>query len=298
MVGGNMLSTESMSATSSSNMYGGNTGLSATSPFNMSQQQGGSMLSTTSFSATSSSNMYGGNAGLSATSPFNMSQQQGGAPLSATSLSATSALPIQYDSLIGGKKGKQTTKKSKDVKADKKKTKKHSSSSSTSTNGSSTESSRDKLFNDVDASSSSTDSESEDDSEQIITRALRSDAMSEKTRELHRFNDMKTSEKKNTKQSKQVKQVKSKDSDSSTAYSSSSNSKSGSISSTINSSETPVEAIGRVNHLKYGNLMLTSEGTASESLVNAKQFYSSEHGDLFSSESNFLRNNINKNRLR
>jgi hypothetical protein len=52
--------------------------------------------------------------------------------------------------------------------------------------------------------------------------------------------------------------------------------------------------------MRYNNLLLTSPNSAtrSDSLVNAKQFYSSENGDLYSSESNFLRNNISRNRIR
>jgi hypothetical protein len=305
MVGGNMLSSQSVSE--SSDMYGGNgINFSATSPYNMSQQQGGSL------SATSPYNMSQRGGSLSATSPFNMSQQQGGSVFSATSpfnmshqqggsnLSATSALPIEYDSLIGGKNKKGKVSKASSSKNDGKKKQNRNPSSSSTSVSSTEESSNKNMFNDVDASSSSTKSESEDNSDEIIKRALRSDAMSEKTRELHRFTDMKSSDKKNTKQMKHKSKDSSDSSSNKNNSSTSTYSKSGSMSSTSNSSETPIEAIGRVNSMKYGNLVLTSEGTAtgSESLVNAKQFYSSEHGDLFSSESNFLRNNINKNRLR
>jgi len=33
-------------------------------------------------------------------------------------------------------------------------------------------------------------------------------------------------------------------------------------------------------------------------IVSAKQFYSSDHGELYSSDTNYLRNNINKSRFR
>jgi len=233
--------------------------------------------------------MKGGN--LSATSPFAMSQMKGG-NLSATSESVTSSLPINYDSLIGGKK------KNKGKKDKKNKREKASDSSSTEQSESS---GRLLMIEDMDASSSSTGSESEDDSDAVIARALRSDAPSEKTRALERFSSEKQTHKS---EKRHEKKNKSKDSPSESSGSSgtstvSSESKSTS-SKSISSSSTDGEAIAKVNSYKYANLIITSPNSASmsDSLINAKQFYSSENGELFSSESNFLRHNINKNRLR
>jgi hypothetical protein len=280
-------------------------GLTATSPFNQSQmnQYGGGLLSSTSysdnqnFSATStfnqSNNQFGG--ALSATSTFNQSQnnQFGGA------LSATSTMPINYDNLIGGKnKNKKEKSKAKIVK--------RSSASSSSTKSTSISSisrtsnpSSTTIMNDMDDSSESTASESESNEGDIIARALKSDHHeNEIRRDLSRL----TSDKDTKKQNKQGK--KSSDSSSSTMSGSTSTnetSKSGSSSATtLSSSETPNEAIAKVGMARFNNILLTSPNndTVSDSLINAKQFYSSDHGDLYSSSSNFLRNNINKNRLR
>ena len=300
--GGNSSRLSALSATSDFNQsqMGGNySGLSATSDFNQSQMGGNySALSATSnfnqsqngLSATSPFNQSqnGGNlsrlSALSATSPFNQSQMGGN--FSATS--TTSSLPIQYDSLIGGKN--KNNKDNKDKK-DKKKRVKASDSSSTSE---STASSNLLMMKDMDASSSSTKSERDNESSATIARALNPDAMSEKTRALHRFSS--------DEKPKKDKKDKSKKSDSSNTSDTSSTTmtKSSSTSTSASSSTTPGEAIAKVNSVKYGNLLLTSPNSASisDSLVNAKQFYSSENGDLFSSESNFLKNNIRKNRLR
>ena len=296
-MGGNY---SALSATSNFNQS--QNGLSATSPFNQSQN-GGNLSRLSALSATSDFNQSQN--GLSATSPFNQSQNGGNlsrlSALSATSpfnqsqmggnfsaTSTTSSLPIQYDSLIGGKN--KNNKDNKDKK-DKKKRVKASDSSSTSE---STASSNLLMMKDMDASSSSTKSESDNESSATIARALNPDAMSEKTRALHRFSS--------DEKPKKDKKDKSKKSDSSNTSDTSSTTmtKSSSTSTSASSSTTPGEAIAKVNSVKYGNLLLTSPNSASisDSLVNAKQFYSSENGDLFSSESNFLKNNIRKNRLR
>ena len=57
------------------------------------------------------------------------------------------------------------------------------------------------------------------------------------------------------------------------------------------------EAFAKIT--RYDNIVLTSEGSATNNnVINVKQFYSTDSGELFSASSNFLRNNINKNRLR
>ena len=293
--GGNNASSSLFSATSplSISQDGGN--LSATSPYAMSQMQGGNLSATSQIIMSQNPNEH-----LSATSPYAMSQMNGGS-MSATStyympemqggaaiLSATSSLPINYDSLIGGKK------KNKGKKEHKGKKERASDSSSTEKSESS---GRLLMMEDMDASSSSTGSESEDNSDAVIARALRSDAPSEKTRALERF-----SSEKQTHKSDKKRKVKDSPSDSSGSSGTSTNSsKSKSTSSkSISSSSTDGDAIAKVNSYKYANLIVTSPNSASisDSLINAKQFYSSENGELFSSESNFLRNNINKNRLR
>lgn len=291
MYGGNASSsTQSLSATSSEMAGGFNSVLSATSPVAFTQN-GGNIESSSLFSATSplSISQNGGN--LSATSPFGMSQMKGG-NLSATSQSATSSLPINYDSLIGGKK------KNKGKKDNKSKKEKASDSSSTEQSESS---GRLLMIEDMDASSSSTGSESEDDSDAVIARALRSDAPSEKTRELQRFSSEKQTHKSDKKRDNKHKVKDSPSSSSGSSGTSTVSSESKSTSSKSNSSSsTDGDAIAKVNSYKYANLIVTSPNSASisDSLINAKQFYSSENGELFSSESNFLRNNINKNRLR
>ena len=271
---------------------------SVTSPL-MSYQNGGSALSMTSSYGISQD---GGN--LSATSSYGFSQDGG-------NLSATSSLPIQYDSLFGGKH------------TDSKKNHKHnhkernSSSSSPSKSGSSSSS-----FNidDVNASSSSSKSPSDDDSDAIIARAIarnstagestirESVGMSDTARELARMSDNKSDKKSDKKHHSKHSLNKSTSSNTSSSSSTSTNTSSASASSidssdsgsSISSSSTPGEAIGKVNSMRYNNLLLTSPNSAtrSDSLVNAKQFYSSENGDLYSSESNFLRNNISRNRVR
>jgi hypothetical protein len=273
--------------------------LSMTSSYGMSQQQmGGDLSMTSSYGMSQQQQQMGGD--LSMTSSYGMSQQQMGGNLSATSsygmsqnggeLSVTSALPIQYDSLFGG--NKKDSKDSKKIK----------NSSSSSKSGSSSSS-----FNidDINASSSSSKSPSDDDSDAVIARAIarNSTAMSDTTRELARISDNKT-DKKRSRHSLNKSSTSSNTSSSSTSTNTSTGSStsidSSDSGSSISSSSTPGEAIGKVNSMRYNNLLLTSPNSAtrSDSLVNAKQFYSSENGDLYSSESNFLRNNINRNRIR
>ena len=288
MYGGNVTSsTYSLSATSS-DMAGGynNSIVSATSSVNFTQN-GGNAKSSSIFSATSPFAMTQNGGNLSATSPYAMSQMKGG-NLSTTSesvTSVTSSLPINYDSLIGGKKKNKGNKK--DGKGKKEKASDSSSTQESESSG------KLLMMEDMDASSSSTGSESEDDSDAVIARALRSDAPSEKTRALQRFSSEKPVKKNKTKDSP------SESSGSSGTSTNSSESKSTS-SNSVSSSSTDGEAIAKVNSYKYANLIVTSPNSASisDSLINAKQFYSSENGELFSSDSNFLRNNINKNRLR
>jgi hypothetical protein len=326
---------ELLSATSSA-MFGGSLGtaeLSATS-YSMSQnasQQGGSynnsMYSVTSplmsyqnggSLGTSQNEAFGTGSALSMTSSYGISQDGGNLSMTSSygisqdggNLSATSSLPIQYDSLFGGKHNDSKKKHKHHHKE------RNSSSSSPSKSGSSSSS-----FNidDVNASSSSSKSPSEDDSDAIIARAIarnstagestmrESVGMSDTTRELARMSDNKSDKKADKKHSSKHslnKSTSSNTSSSSTSTNTSSTSASSIDSSdsgsSISSSSTPGEAIGKVNSMRYNNLLLTSPNSAtrSESLVNAKQFYSSENGDLYSSESNFLRNNISRNRVR
>jgi hypothetical protein len=281
-------------------------GLTATSPFNQSQmnQLGGGLLSSTSYSE---------NNGFSATSTFNQSQNnQFGGVFSATStfnenqdnqfggaLSTTSSMPINYDNLIGGKNKKAKAKIVRRSSASSSTNSTSISSLSRSTKSSNPSSST--IMNDMDDSSESTASESESNEDDIIARALKSDHHENvMRRDLSRL----SSDKHANKEKKHSK--KSSDSSSSTmtisgSTSTNSTSKSGSSSATsISSSETPNEAIAKVGMARFNNILLTSPNndTVSDSLINAKQFYSSDHGDLYSSSSNFLRNNINKNRLR
>jgi hypothetical protein len=120
----------------------------------------------------------------------------------------------------------------------------------------------------------------------VIKRALSKDAPSETTRALKR---MDASDKKSSSSSSS--------SSKSSSYSSSSNSSSSSSSSSSisSSSSESNEAFAKIT--RYDNVLLTSEGSANN-VINVKQFYSTDSGDLFSASSNFLRNNINKSRLR
>jgi hypothetical protein len=279
------------------NMQEGGSALSATSSY---MQEGGSALSATS------SYMQEGGSALSATSPL-MSYQKG---VSATSsyamsqqnmqnggdLSVTSALPIQYDSLFGGKHKKDKQHKEHTDKV------RNSSSSSPSKSGSSSSSFN---INDVNASSSSSKSPSDDDSDAIIARAIARNStagdssrnpMSDTTRELARMSDNKPSKKSRSSTSSNTSSSSTSTNTSSKSSTSVDSTDSG---SSISSSSTPGEAIGKVNSMRYNNLLLTSPNSArSDSLINAKQFYSSENGDLYSSDSKFLRNNISRNRVR
>lgn len=261
-------------------------GFTATSPFNESQmnQLGGGLLSSTSYSENE-------NNGFSATSSFTQNQMGG-------ALSATSAMPINYDSLIGGKKKAKIVKRSSASSSTNSSSKSTSISSiSRSSNPSSTT-----IINgmdDMDDSSESTISESESNENDIIARALKSDHHeNEIRRDLSRLSSDKNIKK--DKKSNSSSSSMSGSSSTSTNQTSKSGSSSATSATTISSSETPNEAIAKVGMARFNNILLTSPNndTISDSLINAKQFYSSDHGDLFSSSSNFLRNNINKNRLR
>jgi hypothetical protein len=47
-----------------------------------------------------------------------------------------------------------------------------------------------------------------------------------------------------------------------------------------------------------GNIYLNTESMSGGNFIDAKQFYSSEQGDLYSSDTNYLRHNINKRRFK
>ncbi len=307
-MGGSALSATSPYAMSQQGgSLGNGSALSATSPYAMSQMGGSALSMTSPYAMSQQGGSLGNGSALSMTSPYAMSQMGGN--FSATSydmtqnggeLSVTSALPIQYDSLFGGKHKKSHKER-------------NSSSSSPSKSGSSSSSFN---INDVNASSSSSKSPSDDDSDAIIARAIARNStagestirdtvgMSDTARELARMSDDKSDKKQRSRHSLNKSSTTSHTSSSSTSTNTSTKSDSSIDSSdsgsSISSSSTPGEAIGKVNSMRYNNLLLTSPNSAtrSESLVNAKQFYSSENGDLYSSESNFLRNNISRNRIR
>jgi hypothetical protein len=252
-------SQSTMSAESAPNMYGG------------SHKFDNNLYSATS--PMNNSAQFGGSNNLySATSPMNMSHsdlaQYGGKWDSAKNTSSTSMQNINYEMLLGGKK-----------------THKDSSSSSSQSSTS---------LSDIDASSSSSTSTTMSGSspEGVIKRALSKNAMSETTRELKR---MEASEQKKEKASDSSSSS-SSSSDSSDSSKSTNSSSSSSASSSSASSEGR-DAFAKIT--RYDNIVLTSEGSANNNnVINVKQFYSSDSGELFSASSNFLRNNINKNRLR
>jgi hypothetical protein len=275
-------------------LNGGNNDLSASSSFNLSftnsqstmsgeltpQMYGGNV-----YSATSSMNMSQGLVdALSATSSTNeevadktpkqdKSKQDGGNLNSEQNTSSTSMQNINYEMLLGGKKEKK----------EKKEKKVHKNSSSSSSSKSSTS------LSDIDASSSSstTTTMSGSSPEGVIKRALGRNNVSETTRELKRIEA--------SEQKKEKVLSSSSSSSSSSDSSKSTNSSSSSSTSSNSSSSGGPEAFAKLT--RYDNVVLTSEGSANN-VINVKQFYSTESGDLFSASSNFLRNNINKNRLR
>jgi len=177
--------------------------------------------------------------------------------------SPTSSIPIKYSTILGGTKENNKKEKS-------------SSSSSSSKN----------LDNDDDASSesSTTISISEEDS---LARALRRQDTQSPERSMSRSSSRKT-------KSKSKHDSSSTASSSNTSSTSTVSSKSSSSSNTTSSGSSTVYS-GTIP--RQTNYVYSTSG-ASDSVVNVKQFYSSEHGDIYSSDSNFLRNNISRNRLR
>jgi len=253
-------SQSTMSADSEPKMYGGNL-YSATSPMNMSMSQHGGNL----YSATSPMNMsmtqHGGNL-------YSATSQSGGKWDSATN--SSSMQNINYEMLLGGKKT-------------------HKDSSSSSSPQSSTS------LSDIDASSSSSTSTTMSGSspEGVIKRALSKNAVSDTTRELKRMEASEEQKKEKVTKSSASSSSSSSSSDSSKSTSSSSSSSSMSSSSSSQGNE----AFAKIT--RYDNIVLTSEGSATNNnVINVKQFYSTDNSELFSASSNFLRNNINKNRLR
>ena len=70
-----------------------------------------------------------------------------------------------------------------------------------------------------------------------------------------------------------------------------------SSSSSISRKSSPYSA--NVGSISGGNnIYLATESMSGGNFIDAKQFYSSEHGDLYSSDTNYLRHNINKRRFR
>lgn len=68
-------------------------------------------------------------------------------------------------------------------------------------------------------------------------------------------------------------------------------------STTTSSSESSLYSAtsGRLNR---NNVYLTSATMSEGNFIDAKQFYSSEHGDLYSSDTNYLRHNLSKRRFK
>ena len=189
----------------------------------------------------------------------NTGYQQGGLQ------SPTSSIPIKYSSILGGNK-------------DEKKNKKEKSSSSSS--------SEPKNLDDDDSASSesSTTVSIEEDS---LARALRRQDNQSSTRSMSRSSGRKTKSK-----SKHDSSSTASSSNTSSTSTVSSKSTSSSKSSSTDSSTIYSGSIPRQTNYVY------STSGVSDNIVNVKQFYSSEHGDIYSSDSNFLRNNISRNRLR
>jgi hypothetical protein len=81
----------------------------------------------------------------------------------------------------------------------------------------------------------------------------------------------------------------------STSSCTSSKSSKSSSTSTSSSSSSYGPAIGKYErNVNY----LSTSGMSDSNIISAKQFYSSDHGELYSSDTNYLRNNINKRRFR
>ena len=296
-VGGNYSATSPMNVGS---QVGGN--YSATSPMNASQVGGN--YSATSVSQSSSNSlvknslnnlanqnvMAGGevNTNSSSFQLGNLSSTAQNSLYSATStitnsaniavggaaeVSSTSSLPINYSNILGGAKNK----KNKETKE------KEDKSSSSSTPGHLDR----EMEYDQDASSTSS-SPSTGGSTSELARALAETDNSTTRKELSRISA----------------KSKSKGTDSSSSASSSNTSSTSTVSTKdSSSSHTTSESVTPENVMRIGratnNYMLSSPVSVSANdVVNVKQFYSSESGELYSSNSNYLRNNISKNRLR
>jgi hypothetical protein len=72
----------------------------------------------------------------------------------------------------------------------------------------------------------------------------------------------------------------------------------GSTDSTTNTSSESSIYSTVSGRLGRNNVYLTSATMSDGNYIDAKQFYSSEHGDLYSSDTNYLRHNLNKRRFR
>jgi len=296
------------SATSPMSSFNNNVMLSATSPM-----AGGSVNSATSpmaggsvNSATSPMSSFNNNVMFSATSPMaggnitnynvpnitsdsfqltglSSSEQAGGSIYSPTSdlsqlqggalSSSTSSIPIKYSDIMGGaKKGK----------SGKKDNKKSSSSSGSSEAG------QHEPKDDMEASSSTSSSTvtEEGGSSEELARAL-ADTDNSTKRELQRISDKSKSKRSSS-------SCNSATTSSTMSSSTSSNSVTSNTSCRSSSSSHGIVTKGFNNYVLSSSAVSVSDNN----LVNVKQFYSSDHGDLYSSESNFLRNNISKSRLR
>jgi hypothetical protein len=296
----NSINTANYSATSSFNNNNNNSINSATSQ-NMMSQLGGAEYSATSnnnsmrggLSATSSIQLFsptsavntmtgGGHNGFSATSATLVG--------AGSAASVTSDIPINYDMLMGGAKKSKKSKGKKSKRALKREEE---------------EDTDDIDLEDIDDEDDDIDEDDEEDFTIDLDETDTATATPKSSKSKN--NSMSRSQ---TDNSKKIHRHSSSNS-SSTSTTSCSNSKSHpSSSSTYSETNTNDGALTvyRMNRAKYNEqskkskyLSTSSGGYSSESsnsVVNIKQFYSSDSGELYSADSNFLRNNISKNRLR
>jgi hypothetical protein len=298
----NSLNSAKYSATSS---FNNNNSLNSVTSPNMLSQLGGSEYSATSNFNNSNNNSIRG--GLSATSSIELfsptsqlntmtgghnSFSVGSAGSATLAASATSAIPINYDMLIGGSAKKSKSKKSKKSKRSLRREEEDNDDTD------------DIDLEDLDEDDEDIDLDDEDEDFSIdIDETETATVKSSKSK----TNSVSRSQ---TDKSKREHRHSSSNSSSTSTTSCSNSLSHPSSSSTYSETNTNDGALTvyRMNRAKYNEqskkskyLSTSSGGYSSESsnsVVNIKQFYSSDSGELYSADSNFLRNNISKNRLR
>ncbi len=236
--------------------------------------------------------------------------------LSVSSLPSQSSVSsnqvVNYANLIGGnwnsyggKVNKSSSSSSKSSRSGSSSSSSKSGSSSTSTASSATlsrQGSKSKgrrhasRSDDIDKSSSSIKSPKEDKIAELSISIGGASSVQ------NRLNKLSTATKSHHKRSKRHSSTSSEGSSPSSTVTSSSDSskKHGSSSSSHTSSSSLSNVVySGTNTVSVGNNRVYLSTTMSEgNVINAKQFYSTENGELYSSDTNYLRNNLSKRRFK